>query len=134
MNAPRRRVLLIDDTPEIAELLTFALRDRGYEVAAEGYDSAISERIAEHQADARARPLGARHEHVAVRRRKPSICGAADRPRQRHARESGRGPRARQAEHVLLIPKPSHDPRSRARSISCSRARSPLTPSPDPDP
>ena len=29
-----RRILLIDDTPEIAELLTFALRDRGYEVVA----------------------------------------------------------------------------------------------------
>ena len=32
-----RRILLIDDTPEIAELLTFALRDRGYEVFAAGY-------------------------------------------------------------------------------------------------
>ena len=31
-----RRILLIDDTPEIAELLTFALRDRGYEVFADG--------------------------------------------------------------------------------------------------
>ena len=28
------RILLIDDTPEIAELLTFALRDHGYEVIA----------------------------------------------------------------------------------------------------
>ena len=30
------RILLIDDTPEIAELLSFALRDRGYEVVASG--------------------------------------------------------------------------------------------------
>jgi len=30
------RILLIDDTPEIAELLTFALRDHGHEVFAEG--------------------------------------------------------------------------------------------------
>ena len=34
---PRRRILLIDDTPQIAELLTFALRDHGYEVVATGY-------------------------------------------------------------------------------------------------
>ena len=38
------RILLIDDTPEIAELLTFALRDRGYEVFAEGYNAAVNER------------------------------------------------------------------------------------------
>ncbi|MGA7557978.1 MAG: response regulator [Terriglobales bacterium] len=47
-----RRILLIDDTPEIAELLTFALRDRGYEVFAEGYNAAVNERVQEHHADA----------------------------------------------------------------------------------
>ena len=47
-----RRILLIDDTPEIAELLTFSLRDRGYEVAATGYDSAVNELIVEQRADA----------------------------------------------------------------------------------
>jgi len=47
-----RRILLIDDTPEIAELLTFALRDRGYEVSAEGYDAAVNERLQEQRADA----------------------------------------------------------------------------------
>ncbi len=47
-----RRILLIDDTPEIAELLTFALRDRGYEVYAEGYTAAVNELIIEHRADA----------------------------------------------------------------------------------
>ncbi len=47
-----RRILLIDDTPEIAELLTFALRDRGYEVCAAGYTSAVNEMILEHRADA----------------------------------------------------------------------------------
>ena len=46
------RILLIDDTPEIAELLTFSLRDLGYEVFAEGYTSAVNELIAEQQADA----------------------------------------------------------------------------------
>ena len=49
---PQRRILLIDDTPEIAELLTFSLRDRGYEVAATGYDSAVNELIVEQRADA----------------------------------------------------------------------------------
>ncbi|MGB8774053.1 MAG: response regulator [Terriglobales bacterium] len=47
-----RRILLIDDTPEIAELLTFALRDRGYEVFAEGYNAAVNERVQEDHADA----------------------------------------------------------------------------------
>ena len=46
------RILLIDDTPEIAELLTFALRDRGYEVSAEGYTTTVNELIQERSADA----------------------------------------------------------------------------------
>ena len=46
------RVLLIDDTPEIAELLTFALRDRGYEVFVAGYTSTVNELLAEQRADA----------------------------------------------------------------------------------
>ena len=47
-----RRILLIDDTPEIAELLTFALRDRGYEVFATGFTSAVNELVVEQLADA----------------------------------------------------------------------------------
>ena len=47
-----RRILLIDDTPEIAELLTFALRDRGYEVFAAGYTVTVNELILERRADA----------------------------------------------------------------------------------
>jgi DNA-binding response OmpR family regulator len=46
------RVLLIDDTPEIADLLTFALRDLGYEVFATGYTDAVNELVLEHRADA----------------------------------------------------------------------------------
>jgi two-component system, chemotaxis family, response regulator PixH len=46
------RVLLIDDTPEIAELVTFALRDRGYEVFAAGYTVAVNELILEQRPDA----------------------------------------------------------------------------------
>jgi len=47
-----RRILLIDDTPEIAELLTFSLRDLGYDVFAEGYTSAVNELIVEQHAEA----------------------------------------------------------------------------------
>jgi len=46
------RVLLIDDTPEIAELLAFALRDLGYEVFATGYTTSVNELLVEQRADA----------------------------------------------------------------------------------
>jgi DNA-binding response OmpR family regulator len=46
------RILLIDDTPEIAELLTFALRDRGYDTFASGYTESVNELVIEHHADA----------------------------------------------------------------------------------
>jgi DNA-binding response OmpR family regulator len=46
------RVLLIDDTPEIAELLTFSLRDLGHEVFASGYTNAVNDLVIEHKADA----------------------------------------------------------------------------------
>ena len=46
------RVLLIDDTPEIAELLTFALRDRGFEVFASGFTDSVNELVAEQRAEA----------------------------------------------------------------------------------
>ncbi len=47
-----RRILLIDDTPEIAELLTFALRDLGYEVFTAGYTDTVNELLLEQRADA----------------------------------------------------------------------------------
>ena len=46
------RILLIDDTPEIAELLTFALRDRGYEVFASGFTHNVGELLDEHRCEA----------------------------------------------------------------------------------
>ena len=46
------RVLLIDDTPEIAELLTFSLRDLGHEVFASGYTNAVNDLVSEHKANA----------------------------------------------------------------------------------
>jgi DNA-binding response OmpR family regulator len=47
-----RRILLIDDTPEIAELLTFALRDHGYEVFATGYTDTVNDLVQEQHSDA----------------------------------------------------------------------------------
>lgn len=103
------RVLLIDDTPEIAELLTYALRDHGYEVVATGFDAGVSELVAEHQAHAlvldcsvfdmsetlfdavRANPDQAALPVVIV----------SDTPEKADA-----SLRKREAEHVLLIPKP----------------------------
>jgi DNA-binding response OmpR family regulator len=49
---PPRRILLIDDTPEIAELLTFALSDFGHEVIASGYTDTVNDLVVEHHADA----------------------------------------------------------------------------------
>jgi DNA-binding response OmpR family regulator len=47
-----RRILLIDDTPEIAELLTFALRDHGYDVISTGFTTSVNELIEEQRPDA----------------------------------------------------------------------------------
>ena len=46
------RILLIDDTPETAELLSFALRDRGYDVVAESYTTSLNELLRQQRADA----------------------------------------------------------------------------------
>jgi len=103
------RVLLIDDTPEIAELLTYSLRDHGFEVVTTGFEPAISELVAEYHPDAlvidcsvyqmsetlfdavRANP------HLAAL----PIVIVSDTPEQADA-----SLRKRDAQHVLLIPKP----------------------------
>jgi DNA-binding response OmpR family regulator len=46
------RILLIDDTPEIAELLMFALRDLGHMVSASGYTTSVNDLVEEERADA----------------------------------------------------------------------------------
>ncbi len=46
------RVLLIDDTPEIAELLAYALRDHGHEVFIEGFTDTVNDLIHELRANA----------------------------------------------------------------------------------
>ena len=104
-----RRILLIDDTPEIAELLSFSLRDAGYEVFASGYTVTVNELIKEHQADALVLDCtsfdmsealfdAVRHssDHaefpVAIISDTPEVADASL--------------RARKAQRVLLIPKP----------------------------
>ena len=47
-----KRILLIDDTPEIAQLLTYALRDHGYEVFAEGFTDTANDMIRDLKVDA----------------------------------------------------------------------------------
>jgi CheY-like chemotaxis protein len=103
------RVLLIDDTPEIAELLTFALRDRGYTVTSSGFTTGVNELIAGDRADAvvldcsdynmseslfdmvREHP-----DHAAL-----PVVIISDTPV-----EADASLRSRAAQHVLLIPKP----------------------------
>jgi DNA-binding response OmpR family regulator len=104
-----RRVLLVDDTPEIADLLSIALRQYGYEVVVTGYAPTINERVVRENLEA-----------VIL------DCTAFDmseslfdtlRSEERHARlpvvivtdtpeEGVASLRARQARHVRLVPKP----------------------------
>ncbi len=103
------RILLIDDTPEIAELLTYALRDRGYDVVSSGFDTAISELAQEHRADAvvldcsvyeMSESLFDSLRSIPESQTLPVVI-VSDTPEKADA-----SLRARNAEHVLLIPKP----------------------------
>jgi DNA-binding response OmpR family regulator len=104
-----RRILLIDDTPEIAELLTFSLRDLGYEVVSSGYTVSVNELILEHRADALVLDCSSfdmseslfdavRHhpEHAEL-----PVVVISDTPE-----EADASLRSRKAQRVLLIPKP----------------------------
>jgi DNA-binding response OmpR family regulator len=104
-----RRILLIDDTPEIAELLTFSLRDLGYEVVSSGYTVSVNELIVEHRADALVLDCSSfdmseslfdavRHhpEHAEL-----PVVVISDTPE-----EADASLRSRRAQRVLLIPKP----------------------------
>lgn len=103
------RVLLIDDTPEIAELLTYSLRDHGFEVVTTGFDPAIAELVAEHHPDALVIDCSAYQMSEtlfdSVRANDDlaalPIVIVSDTPEKADA-----SLRARKAEHVLLIPKP----------------------------
>ena len=104
-----RRILLIDDTSEIADLLTFALRDRGYEVFAEGFTDTVNELLQEQHADALVLDCSAydmseslfdtvRHhpDHAQL-----PIVIISDTPELADA-----SLRSRKAQRVLLVPKP----------------------------
>jgi DNA-binding response OmpR family regulator len=104
-----RRILLIDDTPEIAELLTFSLRDLGYEVVSSGYSVSVNELILEHRAEALVLDCSSfdmseslfdavRHhpEHAEL-----PVVVISDTPE-----EADASLRSRKAQRVLLIPKP----------------------------
>ena len=103
------RILLIDDTPQIAELLTFALRDRGYEVVATGYTDSVNELIAEKKADALVINCSAYDMGESLFdtvRDHPGYAGLpiviiSDMPE-----EADASLRAREARRVLLVPKP----------------------------
>jgi DNA-binding response OmpR family regulator len=107
--APARRVLLIDDTPEIAELLSFALRDRGYGVVATGFTATVNERLADERADALVLDCSVYEMSESlfdIVRSDPAhadlpIVIISDTPEKADA-----SLRSREAEHVLLIPKP----------------------------
>ena len=109
MSKDRHRVLLIDDTPEIAELLTFALRDRGYDVVTSGFTAAIDDLVAEHHADAIVLDCSVFEMSEALFDTVRACAGSAalpvviisDTPEKADA-----SLRSRQAERVLLIPKP----------------------------
>jgi len=103
------KVVLIDDTPEIAELLTFALRDRGYEVFASGFTGEITALLDEQQADALVLDCSALEMSESLfdsvrasdDRATLPIVIVSDTPEKADA-----SLRKRNAQHVLLIPKP----------------------------
>jgi CheY-like chemotaxis protein len=104
-----RKVLLIDDTPEIAELLTFSLRDLGYEIFAEGYTSAVNELAIENHAEAVILDCTSYEMSEALFdaiRQHPDhaelpVVIVSDTPE-----EAEKSLRSRKARKVLLVPKP----------------------------
>lgn len=103
------KILLIDDTPEIAELLTYSLRDHGFDVVTMGFDHAVADLAREHASDAVVVDCSAYQMSEALfdaLRGDPDFAAlpiviVSDTPEQADA-----SLRAREAEHVLLIPKP----------------------------
>lgn len=103
------RILLIDDTPEIAELLTFALRDLGHEVFASGFTDTVNDLVSEKRAEALVLDCSAYDmsealfDLVRANLNHPNlpIVIISDTPEEADASLS-----AREAKNVLLIPKP----------------------------
>ena len=124
------KVLLIDDTPEIAELLTFALRDRGYEVFASGFTGEIADLLDEQHADALVLDCSAYEMSESLfdsvrasdNRATLPIVIVSDTPEKADA-----SLRARHAQHVLLIPKPFTGSQIARALDQLLRAKSPAT-------
>lgn len=104
-----KRILLIDDTPEIAQLLSFALRDHGHEVFAEGFTDTVNDLIRDLKADALVLDCSTfdmSESLFDLVRHNPDYAGLpiviiSDTPEKADASLS-----ARNAQNVLLIPKP----------------------------
>lgn len=104
-----RRILLIDDTPEIAELLSYALRDSGFEVFASGFTDSVNELVVEQRADALVLDCSVYNMSESLFdtvRYDPShaelpIVIISDTPE-----EADKSLRSRDAKKVMLIPKP----------------------------
>jgi CheY-like chemotaxis protein len=109
MTIPLRSVLLIDDTPEIAELLSFSLSDLGYQVFAEGYTSSVNELAAENHSEAVILDCTSYEMSEALFdaiRQHPDhadlpVVIISDTPE-----EAEKSLRSRKAKKVLLVPKP----------------------------
>jgi DNA-binding response OmpR family regulator len=108
-NVQSRRILLIDDTPEIADLLSFALHDFGYEVSASAYTGNVNELALGRRADAIVLDCSAYEMSESLLdsvRQYPDTAGLpvviiSDTPEKADA-----SLRSRSARRVLLVPKP----------------------------
>ena len=103
------RILLIDDTPEIAELLTFSLRDLGYEVFATGYTTTVNELVEDQRADAIVLDCSAFDMSESLFDSVRQHPGHAELPVviiTDTEREADMSLRARSARKALLVPKP----------------------------
>ena len=104
-----RRILLIDDTPEIAELLSFSLRDNGFEVYASGFTDSVNELVVEQRANALVLDCSVYNMSESLFdtvRYDPNhaelpVVIISDTPE-----EADKSLRARDAQKVMLIPKP----------------------------
>ena len=104
-----RRILLIDDTPEIAELLSYALRDRGFEVFATGFTDSVNDLIVEQRADALVLDCSVYNMSESLfdtvrndpNHAKIPVVIISDTPE-----EADKSLRSRDAKKVMLIPKP----------------------------
>ena len=100
--------LLIDDTRE-CELVDFALRDHGYEVVATGFTDTVNQWVVQHRADALVLDCSAFDMSESLFDMVRSDPDHADLPVviiSDTPEEADASLRSRQADRVLLIPKP----------------------------